>query len=218
MIIQGLSEFLYDYPGMAVQPFRLGGPTIIEGRFRFAANDDIRDTYDLRITIQPNFPREVPTVVEVGGKIPREPYYHVNPDTTLCLGSPLRLKKMLADQPDLVAFAEKCLVPYLVKVSAHLQRGEELVGLKHGMPGIVDDYADLFGLSSVDQILRALELLAMKKRLANKQHCPCRCRLRLGRCPTHLRLNALRRVAPRSWYAMHAQQIRREVEALAGSF
>lgn len=208
MKIQGLREFLHDYPGMAVQPFRIGAPIAVEGKFRFAANNDIRDTYDLRISIEPSFPRDAPTVIEIGGKIPRTGDFHVNPDSTLCLGSPLRLKKILADQPDLVAFAERCLVPYLYRVSAKLQRGEDLMGLAHGMRGVVDDYADLFSLSSVEQVVAALDLLAMKKRLANKRNCPCGCGRRLGRCSLHHRLNAFRCAAPRSWFGRHAQEVR----------
>lgn len=194
-----------------MQPLRAGAPTIIKGQFRFAANNDIRDTYDLEISIPQAFPSDVPVVIEIGGKIPRNGDFHVNPDATLCLGSPLRLRKIIADQPDLITFAERCLVPYLYRVSLKLQRGEELVGLAHGMPGVIDDYAELLRLSSVEQVVAALELLAMKKRQANKQDCPCRCGRRVGRCPLGVRLNGFRYVAARSWFSRHAQDIRRNL-------
>lgn len=210
MTIRGLREFLRDYPGMALRPSRAGQATVIAGRFRFTANGDIADSYQLEVKIDRAFPRDLPKVVETGGKIPRNGEYHVNPDDTLCLGSPLRLRKILADSPDLITYAEKCLVPYLYHVSAKLQRGEPLVGLEHGTQGIVDDYANLFGVPATDQVLGALKLLAMKKRIANKKPCPCGCRRALGQCPLHRRLNSFRRAAPRSWFSAQAQQITKE--------
>jgi hypothetical protein len=207
MPVSGLSKFLSDYPGMALRPSRTGAAALIEGRFSFAANDDIVDSYTLKIVIGQQFPREVPQVTETGGKIPRNGDFHVNPDNTLCLGSPLRLKTILAEAPDLVTFAERCLVPYLYRVSAKLQRSDPLIGLEHGTPGIIDDYCEMFGLTSSHEVLEALHLLAMKKRIANKRPCPCGCGRRLGVCTLHDRLNAFRRVAPRSWFAGHARKI-----------
>lgn len=207
MTIRGLHAFLHDYPGMAVQPIRARTSTIIEGKFRFAANDEIRDTYQLRISIPQSFPWDVPSVTEIGGRIPRTGDFHVNPDNTLCLGSPLRIKKILSDRADIVSFAELCLVPYLYRVSAALQRGDRLAGLAHGTPGVLDDYAGLFGLSSAEQVLAALRMLKLKKRIANKKYCPCRCGRRLGSCPLHFRLNGFRLVAPRSWFSRHAREL-----------
>ncbi|MCK4356750.1 hypothetical protein KAW44_06690, partial [Candidatus Bipolaricaulota bacterium] len=106
--------------------------------------------------------------------------------------------------PTLVGFAEECLVPYLYSISHKLQRGAFPFGeLEHGKPGVISDYLDLFGLKSRAQVLRVLELLGMKKRLANKKPCPCGCGKRLGACKYHFKMAELRELAERSWFRQH---------------
>lgn len=207
----GLIEFLADYPGMSLQPAR-NDETVIRGQFHFNANGSgksIEDTFELEILINRIFPSAIPEVKETAGKIPKTGDYHVNPDETLCLGSHLRLKKELFEAPDLVSFTENCLVPYLFNVSIKLRSGGEFVTgeLAHGTAGIINDYMEMFGLSTPAQIVYALELLGTKKSIANKKMCPCNCGLQLGRCPVHHRLNAFRPTAPRSWFSKHARDV-----------
>ncbi len=211
MKLDGLTEFLADYPSMSLQPTR-HSETIIRGQFHFKANGSglaTEDAFELEIQINERFPSEIPEVRETAEKIPKTGDYHVNPDGTLCLGSHLRLKKALLESPDLVSFTEKCLVPYLFNVSIKLRNGGEFVTgeLAHGTAGIIHDYMDLFGLSTPDQIVYALELLGTKKRVANKKMCPCGCGLRLGRCTVHHRLNIFRPAAARSWFSKHARDV-----------
>lgn len=209
--LDGLTEFLADYPRMSLQPTRLS-ETIIHGQFQFKASGvglTTEDTFELEIQINKRFPNEIPEVRETAGKIPKTGDYHVNPDETLCLGSHLRLKRALAETPDLVSFTEKCLVPYLFNVSIKLRDGGDFVTgeLAHGTVGILHDYMEMFRLSDPIQVIYALELLGTKKRIANKKPCPCGCRLRLGRCPLHHRLNNFRNAAPRSWFSKHARDV-----------
>lgn len=147
-----------------------------------------------------DFPSGVPKVKELAGKIPRDGKHHVNPDDTLCLGSPLRLRMLIRDEPTLSGFASNCMVPYLYWISTKRFAVGELA---HGDAGIMADYMTLFGLSDPRQIIPALELLGMKKRIANKRPCPCNCGVRLGRCNIRFALNRFRSVAPRSWFRAH---------------
>ena len=209
MKLNGLTEFLADYPGMSLQPTR-SNQTIIRGQFHFKANrSDIatKDTFELEMLIDSRFPRTIPEIRETAGKIPKTGDYHVNQDGILCLGSYLRIKKALFDAPNLVSFTEEFLVPYLFNVSIKLRNGGEFVTgeLAHGRAGIIYDYMEMFDLSKADQIIYALELLGTKKRMANKKMCPCGCGLRLGQCPVHHRLNIFRPIAPRSWFSKHAR-------------
>jgi len=211
MKLDGLHEFLNDYPGMSLQPTR-SDETKIRGHFHFqakGAHKAIEDTFEIEILVHKTFPSEIPKVREIAGKIPKTGDYHVNPDGTLCLGSHLRLKKALFDMPDLNSFAEECLVPHLFNVSIKLRDGGGFVTgeLAHGTAGIIHDYMEMFGLRMPAQVVYALELLGVKKQLANKRTCPCGCGLRLGRCPTHRRLNAFRPAAARSWFSKHARDV-----------
>lgn len=204
-IAVALRDFLKAYPGMAVRPD--GSRELnIEGQFDFIATSQthgsITDHYQLQMRFPEIFPRELPLVYELQGRIPRNGDYHVNPNGSLCLGSRLRILWSVARAPTFVGFAEKCLVPYLFAISYKLMHGGGLPfgELAHGLPGELMDYADLLGLKSPDQAKIALGYLGMKKRRANKLLCPCGCRLRLGRCPFNTKLREFRLLAGRTWF------------------
>lgn len=208
--VLGLKQFLRDYPGMSIMPSR-DTTTVVKGKFSFSAQPVngvlINDSFYLEIVIPRAFPQEIPKVIELEGKIPRDGKYHVNHDNTLCLGSPLRLLQKIYEKPNLVGFSERCLVPYLYAVSHKLRTGGSFVfnELAHGEQGIIEDYLDLFGLKKHEQVIQTLALLGMKKRIANKSPCPCGCGLRLGKCKLHLTLNRYRNLASRSWFKVHAK-------------
>lgn len=185
---------------MTIKPAQTAG-LILGGMFSFRAEPkdrpEIIDEYRLRIQVPPAFPKEVPIVVELDGKIPRTKDFHVNYDATLCLGSPLRLVWNLSRRPSIGGFAAVCLVPYLYAISHKLKFGGPLPfdELPHGSSGVLADYADLFGLGSPEQAERVLRLLAMEKRIASKQPCPCGCRKRLGKCSFNRTIKAFRSIA-----------------------
>jgi len=200
---------LDDYPDMSTAPCSEACVSL-RGKFRFriieSGGDVIDDFYKLDIMVPEKYPRALPKVVETGGKIPRDGHFHVNPDGSLCLGSPLRLLKIIHKFPNLSGFADKCLVPYLYAVSYKLRNGGRfLLGeLPHGNQGIIEDYSCMFGLKEVFQIKKAVHLLCVKKRIANKKPCPCGCGKRLGVCPFHHTLNEFRKMAPVSWFKCHS--------------
>lgn len=208
--IHGLEEFLECYLGMSIVPYY--GPDIcLRGQFDFSAslpeNETIQDTYELEITVFRKFPRTIPSIQEIGGKIPRNGDYHVNGDGTLCLGSPIRLLYMLNKNPTILGFVDGCLIPYLYAVSYKKRHGGDFIlgELAHGDSGIIDDYLDLFRLKDRSSIIQAVKLLGMKKRIANKQLCPCGCGKRLGTCSFRFKLIEFRNMAPNKWFRTYAE-------------
>jgi len=201
----GVTDFLNDHPGMSIFPSR-NKCLIFKGVFSFSAKwkngTEIEDSYNLQISIPEEFPDELPKVTETGQRIPRVPDFHINPDGTLCLASLLRLLKMIHEKPTLSGFAESCLVPYLHALSYKLMNGGEFLfgELAHGVQGIVNDYIDLFGLRTRNQVIDTLNLLGMKKQRANKKSCPCGCGKRVGACQFHHKLNDFRKIAKTSWF------------------
>jgi hypothetical protein len=201
----GVEQFLLDYPKMANRPCA-GTYLRLKGSFAFIGNHpthgQVRDAFSLQIEVPAAFPRELPEVKEIGGRIPRVGEFHVNGDGSLCLGSHLRLLLKLKEAPTLVGFAERCLVPYLYAISRKLTHGGKLVfgELAHEGPGMLQDYAQLFGVPTTVQARYALELLGTKKRIANKLPCPCGCKRRLGRCRFNRHLAQYRKLASRSWF------------------
>jgi len=204
----GLGEFLEQHPGMAIHPCATSGLQL-RGTLSFHAHPpgmpEITDTYSLAITVPPAFPASLPAVIETAGQIPRDEDYHVNPDDTLCLGSPLRLLLKLAKQPTLLGYADGCIVPYLYAISHKLRFGGPFVfnELAHGTPGALVDYMDLFGVKQPAQARAIWTLLGMKERHANKKPCPCGCGQRLGRCVFRQRLREIRALASQAWFREH---------------
>ena len=92
--------------------------------------------------------------------------------------------------------------PISVAISNKLQNGGPLLfdELPHGIPGMLADYVDLFGLKEPEQARFTIRLLGMKKRQANKLPCPCACGRRLGKCKFNERLRCFRQLADRSWF------------------
>jgi len=209
VVSDGLNQFLDDYPGMSTAPYSDFG-LCLRGIFRFKAGvsdgEKIEDCYKLEIIVPGKFPRALPKVKEIGDKIPKDGNFHINPDGTLCLGSPLSLLKKIYIFQNLNGFINKCLVPYLYAVSLKLRNGGSFVfgELAHGDQGIVDDYSELLGLTNRSQIAQAFHLLGVKKRVANKRPCPCGCRKKLGACSFHHKMNAFRKMASVSWFKTHA--------------
>jgi hypothetical protein len=201
----GLQKFLRIYSKMAIRP-SAGEFLLMEGKFEFSAQmgnfDPITECYDLRISVRQEFPRQLPAVHETGGRIPHTGQYHVNPDGSLCLGSPIRMLWKISNDPTLTGFAKQCIVPYLYAISHKLIFGGKLPfgELPHGTPGELEDYMELFGLKTIEQVRLALQYLGMKKRRANKLPCPCGCGRRLGVCSFNRRIRTFRLLASRSWY------------------
>lgn len=197
---------------MALCPSRTNS-VILKGKFEFRAHSrnahPITDSYDLQITVSSTFPKSLPDVLELGGKIPRDGKHHVNRNGTLCLGSPVRLLSLLAKKPTLTGFSENCVVPFLYAVSHKLQYGGDFIfsELAHGERGIIDDYMKLFGVTTKEQVINVLTLIGMKQRLANKKPCPCDCSKRLGACHFNKRILWYRTIASRAWFRGEAAAV-----------
>ncbi len=210
-LLDDISQFLDKYPRMSIVPFSDKG-IYIRGIFNFKAiveeEEEIEDSYKLEIIIPDKFPRALPVIKEIGNKIPKTEDFHINEDDeSFCLGSPYRLLIKLSNSPSLIDFINQCLIPYLYAVSFKLKNGGKFIlgELDHGNKGIFEDYCDLFGLSGHNQVIQVIELLSVKKRVANKRPCPCGCGKRLGACPFHKKLNELRKMAPVAWFKAHAK-------------
>lgn len=197
---------------MSIVPSNING-IMTKGRFLFSAKPvdgvEITDSYNIKIIVPHLFPRDVPLVYELDRKIPRDGKHHINPNDTLCLGSPLRLKFILSNYETLVDFAEKILVPYLYAMSHQHTFGGNLPAheLAHGEEGIVKDYNELLKLKTPEQIKAALGLLGIKKRIANKKLCPCNCGKRYGICKYRFVLEQYRNLASRGWFKYHSKNL-----------
>ena len=90
--------------------------TLVSGALGFEASaeglETIVGTFDVELTIPHLFPDRLPWVKEIGGRI-RTDYEHLNPDGTMCLGVPIEQRRVFFEQPTLLGFVDRLLVPYL---------------------------------------------------------------------------------------------------------
>lgn len=192
----GLDEFLESHPDFAVRPEAGGGVRLVgwlERVFTAEGLPDIQDAFQLEIVLSSRFPKVAPRVFETAGRIPTK--YHKLDDGSLCLSSPLRVTLALRTTPKLLPFFEDFVIPYLYRY-AHIERFKKdpWPDIKHSVSDLIDDYARLLGASTHQMCLGYLELLGMKRRIANKKACPCGSGVRVARCRQHhRRLNVLRK-------------------------
>ena len=185
---------------MAILPDS-GGNLTIQGEFQFDssfAGADISDQYELKIDVPKNFPKDLPSVFEVAGRIPKD--FHRMDDGSLCLGSPLGLRRQCGVNPSLTAFVHKCVVPYLHAWTVKEAGGELPFGeLAHGFQGIIDDYKIIFNVTTERAAVDLFFLASRPRSKANRVACPCKSGLRVGKCH-HKILNRLRREVGRLWF------------------
>jgi hypothetical protein len=208
-----LDGFRDAFPNMVVRPGPPDGLLLV-GEFSFRGSwdgTDIEDEYELEIVVPHSFPRDLPRTFERRGRIPAS--FHTNrDDCSLCLGSPLRLQRLLAAQPSLLRYADKCLVPYLYAHTVNEKTGKlPWADLQHGAAGLLQDYLQMFGAEWSAHVVAYLGLLATRRRVANKQPCPCRSGRRLGRCHARI-LNPFRPLWSRNRFRTEWAQIRKHVE------
>jgi hypothetical protein len=206
----GLDELLLSQPGLRIVP-AVSGLVLagtLEVNAQISGKAAITDKYQIELRIPQNFPKEIPSVFETGGRIPRS--YHRLKDGSLCLGSPTKLRLILAESPSILRFVKRCLIPYLYGYSYRTQHGVSPFGeLEHGSAGIRQDLMPLFGVDREAAVLGFVELAAMKKRHANKKPCPCGSGLRLGRCHNR-KVNWLRNRLGRYWFRLVRLQLIQE--------
>ena len=210
-----IKEFQEEYPHFRVKHEIDCGLTLI-GDFSFSAKlegyQEISDSYSIRCSIPAKFPDKLPYVYEIGERIPNG--FHTFKGGSLCLGAPIRLKLILAEDPTLSGVFKNLILPYLYNHSYKEKFGELPVGdLAHGAPGLVYDYEKLFNLEGASACLGMIKLLGLKRRVANKKPCPCGSGKRLGKCH-NLILNCLRQKASCKFYRKQqrffAQQLEQE--------
>ena len=198
----GVEELLRKYPELRLQPTKRD-ETLIAGSLEFSAQTRgqklISDRYEISCSVPAEYPRAIPLVRETATRIPRD--FHKLNSGHLCLGSPTRLRLILAETPSLLAFVERCVIPYLYGYSIVESGGVLPFGeLSHGPRGLRDDLASMIGMDDDLVLLDFVRLLAMKKRKANKLPCPCGTGRRLGRCHSR-KVNTLRGKLGRRWFS-----------------
>ncbi len=158
------------------------GQWSINGRLNSSAQYNgiaIDDDYDVEISIPRDYPFVPPTARETGDRIPKE-YHHSGLD--LCLETPGEVIRIFKENPTLLGFVEKCLIPYLYRFSFISMYHKLPYGDRsHGWLGLYEYYQELFQIKEKKAVLGLLKVLAENK-VNGHMKCPCGSKRRLRRC------------------------------------
>lgn len=194
-------ELVAVQPSLRLAPSRNGFTELVgEVEFRAQAlnKEPITDRYNLRLSVPPRYPRECPFVSEVGGRIQRQ--FHHHPDNSLCLGSRVRLRLFLSKEPSVLSFFRRFVVNFLYAHSYQEQYGEMPFGeLAHGNTGLLEDYAELFGVGSPRVALELVRRTSQRTSVADRKPCPCGSGVRLERCHSDV-IHPLRKALGRRFF------------------
>ena len=204
-----LDDFLSGNPRFRIAEINTE-KVVLSGEYhlkaQLAGSRIIDKTYRLKLVCPNGYPRKLPRVLDEERYFPRRLEFHTYSDGSFCLGSELKIKHILRADHTIKAFFDKAVDPFLYSVSHRLEYGDYPFGeLAHGEQGLVDDYAEMFGLEGKAAVLLAFKVLGKRKREANKLPCPCGCGLRFGRCDYRLILNGFRNIEQRHWFRAYLE-------------
>lgn len=196
-----LQDLLLRHSGLRIMP-NSGDDLLLAGDLPFRATGPdgrtVEDCYAIEIRVQSTFPRGIPTVRETGGRI--APAFHKLEGDLLCLGARTEIQIQLATAPTLLGFVDRLVIPYLFGHSYHEAHGVMPFGeLEHGRDGLLQYFASLFRAPSRAAARVFVHLTSLRRRVANKEPCPCGSHRRLGRCHNR-QVNRLRKLLGRSWF------------------
>ena len=187
-----IAELTAEYPRLVVVG-RYQTETVLAGPVAFEARPDNMETisasFDIELTLPHAFPNQLPLAKETGGRI-RAEYEHVFTDGTLCLGVAIEQRRVLLEQPTLLGFVDRLLVPYLYGYCFWRKHGRHPFGeAAHGSQGILDHYLSVLRLDDPLTALAAIRLL-YEHGYRGDRNCPCGS----GRCVRVCHGAALRRL------------------------
>ncbi|MER8954544.1 hypothetical protein NKH98_17750 [Mesorhizobium sp. M0833] len=179
-----------------------GQTILVEGAYLvfeqdvIAAPDGAIAEFQIRMELRVVYPRHEPKVFEVGGRIPRIPDRHINPDGDCCI-TVWENWLVTANDHSFRSFLGGPINEYFLGQFWFERTGKWPFGEReHGTPGLEEAYSDALGIAN-----RRKSLLYHVRLLTQhwpKGHWPCPCGggLRLRHCHRHDLMTMHQRVPP----------------------
>jgi hypothetical protein len=161
----------------------------------FVVRDDsgVLDRYQIEIRFPRDYPKSIPLVEEVGGRIPRILDRHISLDGTACLLVPEEW--LLSEDQSFIAFLTGPIKNFFLgQILAEAGKPWPFGERSHGRDGLVESYSELLGLDDPGKVVAYLDCLR-KKELKGHLDCPCGSKKRLRNCHRS-QLKGLRKRVP----------------------
>jgi hypothetical protein len=141
--------------------------------------EKLYDIFNVMIVIPYNFPKQLPSVIEKDGKIPRTIEFHVDKEGNCCLGTKIALLEYMHKNKimSFCQFLEQIIIMYFFQVKYFLVNGQWLEKPEaHYTQGVIDSYKRIFNITQIE----------LKKIAANKfkrySKCLCKSDRRFDKC------------------------------------
>ena len=124
------------------------------------------DRYSIEIRIPHNYPKSVPTVKEIGGRLPKIPNRHFNPgDEIACLFLPDERYKYYPRGSTIIDFIEGPVKSFFLwQTNYDLNKSESSFEERgHGVEGIIEFYSEELKTKDISVMLKFLDYLTAKK-------------------------------------------------------
>lgn len=162
---------------------KLDGVPVVQGLLEFEAFHEeikVQDSFQIKLFIPGEYNKIPPKAYETGGRISKN--FHTYSDGSLCLATPVEIRRKFSKTPTLIGFVESLLVPYLFSFSYFQKHGRMPYGeLAHGPEGIMQYYLESFNVESELIVLKLLKLLAIENYRGHHE-CPCGKGLKIRQC------------------------------------
>lgn len=151
-----------------------GDTVFLRGTYPLEHAGRIWARYVIEVEFPHNFPDVPPVVRETGGRIPREPDWHIDDDAGGCCL--YVIEEFLVKHPDgytILEFLEGPVRSFFVNTYHKELTGEPLFGERsHGAEGIREFYEEYLETDDPDEIRRYIDTLRKDQA---KGHLPCPC-------------------------------------------
>jgi hypothetical protein len=148
---------------------------IIKGKYCLFVEyqgEQFQESYQIEITINREFPMQIPIVRETSKKISRN-YRHIYQNGELCLEIPTKISIALYDNPNLDFFCKQFVNNYFFSYLFFQKYKKFPFGDRsHGINGILEYYYEIFNVDNPKYVLNLLEWIVNRK-YRGHLICPC---------------------------------------------
>lgn len=180
---------------------------VVRGTFPILDSGNELDRYSVDIVLPADYPKSIPIVREVGGRIPHSADFHIIAKTgEACLFVPDERWRVYPPGASFLDFLNGPVRNFFLGQTVFRATGEWPFGQRpHGPDGIREFYADLLGTKDAAVLLSYVEYLS-RPTLKGHWPCPCQSGKRLRDCHrdqiNDLTAKIPREVARKSWDAL----------------
>lgn len=181
-------QFLKDVPEAIkhfkeLSPIEKEGITILSGFIELVAEDrEVLDRYEIEIHPKSDYPKCYPFVYEMGGRIPRNIDFHVYPAGHCCLAVPAQERIDCVNGITLTGFIQNQVLGFFFSQTFRSRNGYFYKERAHGIKGKLQFYSEYLGLSSDNNVLMAMRMIAMNQEQGGHSACLCGSKRKFQKC------------------------------------